>query len=188
MAGRRLNDTILDATGRVLRLQYAARAWWPTSALRDPIRFVDPPARGTNTTHAKVPPVSIGELVLQMVRIRGNHWVLICSDRQEPAPGAVLVWDSLYDKEPRAQDSDTSLTVHLRTLLLQEPDRLAKVRYERPQRQDGFDDCGCFVIAWAVLWCEGTDPRSVRLRQEHLREWILQCLRNQRFTSPPRCL
>lgn len=186
LSGACLYDAILDVAGRMLRHQYADRL--PKLVLRYPVVSLHPPA---NARRAPLQAIPLDSDVLQMLHIKGNHFVVVLTEQQQdgdhcPRPRNRLVLDSLYD-HPVEQDPD--LLQHLRDMFpasVWSEELGSLVQRKIPQRQTGSTDCGCFVIAWAVLWCEGTDPCSVQLEQGQLRPWIDQCLRTGKFSSPPR--
>jgi hypothetical protein len=66
-------------------------------------------------------------------------------------------------------------------------DLVQSINFIMPQKQRGTDDCGCFVIAWAVIWLriDGPPTHGVHLDQNQLRGWLERCLEHESFELPP---
>jgi hypothetical protein len=165
----------------------------PAGALRDTLGCHLPAGH-----KSALQPVPAGTLVLQMAHVDGNHWVLICSELGRVEEGTQrrrCVLDSLYNRSAPQMLQHPELMLMLRNMapgpgsdpFVSDADLANSFECRQPQRQQGTAECGCFVIAWAVLWLQGMDPCSTRqLQQSGLRAWLEDCLQHSRFVAPPR--
>ena len=98
------------------------------------------------------------------------HWVL--SHLRE---GHVYVYDSLQIKTVHPD-----LKKQLLALYGESDVELVPV-----QLQAGTNDCGCFVVAFAVSLRYGDNPSMLVYRQKEMRQHMANCIQQQRFTPFP---
>ena len=65
-------------------------------------------------------------------------------------------------------------------------DNTLQVTYQDVQKQSGGNDCGLFVIAFAVDLANGTCPTKIKYVQREMRDHLLECFRNKYLTPFPR--
>ena len=56
------------------------------------------------------------------------------------------------------------------------------------QTQEGASDCGLFAIACAESLVRGDDPSDLRFDQNLMRDHLIHCLENDKFTMFPSCM
>ena len=109
---------------------------------------------------------------MQIVHIRGNHWILVSSTEGK----AVNVYDSLYallDKE---------FTEMIQTLLKCSSNDINMIPV---QRKIGINDCGLFAIAFATAIAFDRDPRKEVFDQKRMRDHLIQCFENMKMECFP---
>ena len=107
---------------------------------------------------------------LQIVHIRGNHWILVSNIICES--GVVSVCDSLYE----------SIDETTRRLILG-MFHVSSINLVESQKQEGIVDCGLFAIATTTSLAHGANPRVYM--QSQMRQHLVNCLESGLLTMFP---
>ena len=98
-------------------------------------------------------------------------------------PGAsyqVFLYDSMY------QDYvNTNVNIQLASLYRREFSEDLSITVELIQQQNGGSDCGLFAAAVCVALALGTNPTTLRWRQDRMREHLKSCFVSKIFTQFP---
>ena len=105
-----------------------------------------------------------------------RHWIVAttvdCND------GEVKVYDSIFsylDKESLRTVMNLFTTENIKP----------KIKLLPSQKQKGSDDCGVFVICFAVAIAFGLNPGTLHVRQEEMRTHLVNCFNKEQFSPFP---
>ena len=119
--------------------------------------------------------VHSGEFV-QIVNIRNKHWCVVSTVGCDN--GVINVYDSLYS-------SVSTKTVHLIASMICSSSSNLVVRLMDVEKQSNGSDCGILVIAYVFDICSGFNPCEVRFNHRIIRQHLVTCLENCRFSRFP---
>lgn len=161
MNGMWLNDTLIDAGQKLLKIQFGQKI----QGLQD-----------LCLTQTLALDVCTGELV-QILNKDAAHWFTISTiGCQQPA--TVRVYDSASKYVTfRNQEEIASL--------LFTPTSSITLQYMNAHMQMGGSDCGLFALATATALCYGVDPTTCVYDQESMRQHFHACLTNRKITLFP---
>lgn len=145
-----LDDAIITASQSILKQQFPQ------------VNGLQPPILGESLSMEPQP-----HGFVQIVCIRGNHWICLSTMRCQPS--TVYVYDSLHGK----LDAHTKKVV---ADLMQSKENQIEVRYADVQRQSGASDCGLFALAFATTLYFGDNPETISYTQSAMREHLLPCI------------
>ena len=132
------------------------------------------------------PPSTADEHFVQIISVRGNHWVTISNVQSNLYD--TYIYDSLVginkkrDKDSR-EGMSYPLVVEQATFMLSRPPFNVNVHVLEVQQQKGGNDCGLFAIAFTVALCQGRDPVTLKLTEDKSvcsEEGTPKLFRNQR--------
>ena len=109
---------------------------------------------------------------LQIVHSRGNHWIVASTLISKP--NSVSVYDSLYDSL-----DEESLKV------IQYLFGVEEVCVVPVQKQQGYNDCGLFAIAYAVHLAKKRNPEMAYFFQSQMRSHFINCLSQGKMSLFP---
>ena len=115
-----------------------------------------------------------GQMLLQVIHIRKNHWALIQVVKNEE----VLLYDSAYN-------STTDDTVDLITKLVHSPSCILKISIMNTAKQTGATDCALFALATVTSLALGSDPLQVVLDQSQLRSHYITSIESRSISFFP---
>ena len=78
---------------------------------------------------------------------------------------------------------NTNVQTQLASLYRREFPEDLSITVESIQQQNGGSDCGLFAAAICVALALGTNPTTLRWRQERMREHLKSCFESKIFTS-----
>lgn len=154
-----LDDSIITASQSILKQQFPE------------VNGLQPPILGESFSMEPQP-----NGFVQIVCIRGNHWICLSSTRCQPS--TVYVYDSLHGK----LDAHTKKVVA--DLMQSKADQI-EIRYADVQRQSGGSDCGLFALAFATTLCFGENPETISYTQSAMREHLLSCIEKGQLLKFP---
>ena len=112
---------------------------------------------------------------VQVIHDRGDHWIVASNvgcKRKE-----VNIYDSVYSSVNKETEKvvfniftgGSKMTINMRPF----------------QKQSGGADCGLFALAAVTALAFNIDPSILKLNQEVMRQHLVTCLHNQKFTLFP---
>jgi hypothetical protein len=183
-----ISSDIFSATGAILQKQFPDK--WPKNS-RDCLA-----GSAASSSRSSLKPIPLEDHFLQWLHVNGNHWVLFCTAKGgepgEPKQRFLLDSLGLCTSESMIEPQNQSLVEMLRAVTpgganLSVEELVQSINFIMPQKQQGNNDCGCFVIAWVVIWLRigGLPTHSVHLDLNQLRGWLEQSLESECFELPP---
>ena len=154
VSGEELNDKHINFAQAILKQQFKGIAGLQSTLLLSGMKY----------------PLPCG--ALQIVHVRGNHWIVAstisCAKR-------VGVFDSLYSQiDDQTEQMLTKVFGSDVTL-----------EVEITPKQQGVRDCGVFAIAICTCIAHGQHPSSAHFSQSSMRDHLIQCYKDQYFTPFP---
>ena len=157
--GEWLTDAVINASQSLLKSQFKIGG-----------------LQSTNHGHTLTYDV-VHEEFVQVLNIRGNHWVTI-SNVNCP-PNHINVFDSmLYGDLP------TRSKQQIAAIMFTESKDIT-LNFMDVQSQRGASDCGLFSRAFATSICFGFDPVHIQYTQADLRNHLIRCLANGAMSTFP---
>lgn len=162
LSGAFLNDNHMTAAQKLLLHQFPG-----TKGLQSTLYLDKIAASQTKIAHG-----------LQIIHDRTNHWIVASNLQRKD--NIVEMYDSIY----------TSVSVKTQNLVknIFQPfpsSKNPRLQLVKTQKQVGTQDCGLFAIAMATAILNGHDTKTVRFRQQSMRDHLARCYEEQSLTLFP---
>ena len=106
-----------------------------------------------------------------------NHWVTI-SNVGSSEPEVVHVYDSMFSYSSPCLHAQVACLLHTTKPSF-------KLAFVDLHKQDGYNDCGVFAVAFAATLCFDQQPGKFIFHQNQMRQHLLACLERSCFTMFP---
>ena len=123
-----------------------------------------------------------GQGFVQIVNVRGNHWVTVSNLLN--TPGITCVYDSLHALSIKPKEERISYPMNVDHALCQisRREKSFTMVVENVQQQNRGEDCGLFAITYAALLCADQDPAKAVINQNIMRQELLHSLLDMDIT------
>ena len=112
---------------------------------------------------------------VQVIHDRGDHWIVAsnvgCKKKE------VSIYDSVYSSINKETENVVCGMFNAGSKM--------QVKMRPFQKQSGGMDCGLFALAAVTALAFNVDPSVLKLNQETMRQHLVTCLRNHKFTLFP---
>ena len=106
-----------------------------------------------------------------------NHWVTF-TNVGSSEPEQVYVYDSLFSYSSPCLRAQVACLLHTTKPSF-------TLAFVDLHKQDGYNDCGVFAVAFATALCFEQQPGKFIFHQNHMRQHLLKCLEMSSFTMFP---
>ena len=115
--------------------------------------------------------------------VGGRHWICTAC---HCGGSSVHIMDSKLLFHRITKSTELQIARIYNPLHVSPPRTSLRVEILPVQQQDGCHDCGLFAVAYATEVCLGRRPESATFDQALMRQHLIKCLLNRRFSPFPR--
>ena len=117
------------------------------------------------------------ENCVQILNVRGNHWMTIADT--DLLPKEICVYDSLQALNVKGDRISYPISVEQAACQLVKSKIGLRFLVEDIQQQRGGSDCGLFAIAFAAVVCLGKQPPLADYKQDLMRKELVRAFENK---------
>jgi hypothetical protein len=120
------------------------------------------------------------ERFVQVINVRGNHWITLSNVRSRDG---VHIYDSYVSLSRKKNVISYPINVEECACQFTDPVGFVNMYVANVQQQRGGSACGLYAITYTIALCFGRDPMLLKIKQESLGPVLKECLAKQDLTS-----